>query len=95
MTDEINNLLTNLRHLRTELATITKTDLPPINIYRLEIRCTDDVSYIEAATLRDALHAALHEYPHAAHVEIIADLYAKNCTLAELTRREPGLFEVS
>lgn len=62
------------------------------NIYRLEIRGTDDVSYIEATSLRDAIHAALYEFPYAAHAEIVADLYARDCTLAELARREPGLF---
>lgn len=63
------------------------------NVYRIEIRGDDDVSYIEARTLRDAIHAALYEFPHAAHAEIVADLYARDCTLAELARREPGLFE--
>lgn len=64
------------------------------NIYRLEIRGTDDVSYIEAACLRDAVHVALDEFSHAAHAEIIASLFVRDCTLAEFMRREPGLFEV-
>ncbi|MCB9135133.1 MAG: hypothetical protein H6636_06890 [Anaerolineales bacterium] len=78
---------------RGQLALVPSPPPSPLHVYRIEIRGDDDVSYIEAANIRMAIHAALYEFPHAAHVEIVADLHARDCTLAELAQREPGLFE--
>lgn len=65
------------------------------NIYRVEIDGQDEVSYIEALSMRTAIHLSLHDYPESHQVQVFAQLIEENCTLAEYQNKNPDLFAVA